>query len=229
MFGASTVQWAWGLDGVTTAGLPAPPDLAMQQATVNLLADMGAQPGSLQATRRRRTGSTDALPPTSTIGVAGVRRHVGSGDRVIITGTAPTGGGAVAGVEVSVDGGTTWHAAQGTTAWTFDGWPARSGPPRSGARAIDDSGNREMPGAGIAVTVGAGGCPCPSLWSAVDSRRRSPTSTTEPGRARPEVPQRRRRLHQRRALLQGIGNSGTHVGNLWTSTGTLLAHPPSTR
>ena len=41
------MQWAWGLDGNHDRG-SAPPDQAMQQATVNLLADMGAQPGSLQ-------------------------------------------------------------------------------------------------------------------------------------------------------------------------------------
>ena len=47
VFGASTVQWSWGLDSNHDRGA-SPPDQAMQQATVNLLADMGAQPGSLQ-------------------------------------------------------------------------------------------------------------------------------------------------------------------------------------
>ena len=37
------MQWAWGLDGNHDRGA-APPDQAMQQATVNLFADMGAQP-----------------------------------------------------------------------------------------------------------------------------------------------------------------------------------------
>ena len=53
---------------------------------------------------------------------------------------------------------------------------------------MDDSGNREAAGAGIArVGRRRRSCPCPSLWSAstvpaiVDARRR------EPGRARPEV------------------------------------------
>ena len=44
VFGAGTVQWSWGLDGnhndATTT-----PDPSMQQATVNLLADMDVQPG----------------------------------------------------------------------------------------------------------------------------------------------------------------------------------------
>ena len=38
MFGAGTVQWAWGLDN---GGSSDPTDTAMQQATVNLFADMG--------------------------------------------------------------------------------------------------------------------------------------------------------------------------------------------
>ena len=51
VFGAGTVQWAWGLDGNHDRG-SAPPDQAMQQATVNLLADMGAQPGFAADWRR---------------------------------------------------------------------------------------------------------------------------------------------------------------------------------
>ncbi len=47
VFGAGTVQWSWGLDSVHDRGSAAP-DVRMQQATVNLLADMGVQPGTLQ-------------------------------------------------------------------------------------------------------------------------------------------------------------------------------------
>ncbi len=46
VFGAGTVQWSWGLDcRRTTAAKPLDPN--MQQATVNLFADMGAQPATL--------------------------------------------------------------------------------------------------------------------------------------------------------------------------------------
>ena len=45
VFGAGTVQWSWGLDGHHDRGSDAP-DASMQQATVNLFADMGVQPGS---------------------------------------------------------------------------------------------------------------------------------------------------------------------------------------
>ena len=47
VFGAGTIQWSWGLDGNHDRG-GSTPDPRMQQATVNLLADMGAQPGTLQ-------------------------------------------------------------------------------------------------------------------------------------------------------------------------------------
>ena len=45
VFGAGTVQWAWGLDGTHDRG-GSTPDVKVQQATVNLFADMGVQPGS---------------------------------------------------------------------------------------------------------------------------------------------------------------------------------------
>ncbi len=47
VFGAGTIQWSWGLDGNHDRG-GSTPDPRMQQATVNLLADMGAQPDTLQ-------------------------------------------------------------------------------------------------------------------------------------------------------------------------------------
>ena len=65
-FGAGTVQWAWGLDAVHDfPGTPMSP--AMQQATVNLLADMGAQPKTIDAGLIPAIGSSDATPPASTI------------------------------------------------------------------------------------------------------------------------------------------------------------------
>jgi hypothetical protein len=49
VFGAGTIQWSWGLDSDHDL-LPDPPeDPTMQQATVNLFSDMGAQPTTLQS------------------------------------------------------------------------------------------------------------------------------------------------------------------------------------
>src|SRR5262249_11850621 len=47
VFGAGTVDYSWGLDG-THDVQPSTPDTNLRQATVNLLADMGVQPGTLQ-------------------------------------------------------------------------------------------------------------------------------------------------------------------------------------
>jgi hypothetical protein len=107
MFGAGTVQWAWGLDNGAGTGNTDP---AMQQATVNLFADMGAQPYSLMSGVTPATASTDTTPPTSTITSPTQSATLSDGSAVTITGTAiDAGGGVVAGVEVSTDGGTTWH------------------------------------------------------------------------------------------------------------------------
>jgi hypothetical protein len=53
-----------------------------------------------------------------------------------------TGGGVVAGVEVSIDDGRTWHPAEGTSRWRYR-WTAAPGekPAVVRSRAVDDSGN----------------------------------------------------------------------------------------
>ena len=66
VFGAGTVQWSWGLDGNHDLGSD-DPDPNMQQATVNLFADMGVQPGNLQSDLQPATASDDETAPTSTI------------------------------------------------------------------------------------------------------------------------------------------------------------------
>ncbi len=62
VFGAGTIQWAWGLDDRTTTATACAADVRMQQATVNLLADMGAQPDTLM-TRARRCHGVRPTPP----------------------------------------------------------------------------------------------------------------------------------------------------------------------
>ena len=53
VFGAGTIQWSWGLDGVHDRG-GSTPDPRMQQATVNLFADMGVPARHAAAGPRRR-------------------------------------------------------------------------------------------------------------------------------------------------------------------------------
>jgi hypothetical protein len=47
VFGAGTIQWAWGLDPEHDRDA-VPADPSMQQATINLLSDMGVDPATLQ-------------------------------------------------------------------------------------------------------------------------------------------------------------------------------------
>jgi hypothetical protein len=73
---------------------------------------------------------------------------------VRITGLArDAGGGTVARVEVSVDGGANWNLATGMTAWSYDWRPDMAGPATIKSRAVDDSGNVQNPPAEITVTV----------------------------------------------------------------------------
>src|SRR5204863_5270590 len=80
-------------------------------------------------------------------------------------GTAADMGGVVAAVEVSVDGGASWHTATGRNTWTYEWRPTTVGTVALKSRATDDTGNVETPGAGASVNViTAASCPC-SIWS----------------------------------------------------------------
>jgi hypothetical protein len=216
VFGAGTVQWSWGLDSITTGHAPDP---NMQQATVNLFADMGAQPFSLLPGLVAATTSTDTTAPTSTITSPTAGANLTNGAQATITGTAAdTGGGVVAGVEVSTDGGTTWHPATGTTNWTYT-WTVRGNPTTTiKSRAVDDSGNLETPTTGATVNVP---CPCslfgtttPAAADAGDPNAVSlgvKFTTTTFGTANGI------------RFYKATANTGTHVGQLYNATGQLLA------
>ncbi len=104
VFGAGTVQYTWGLDSEHDCGSE-PASLAMQQATVNLFADMGTQPRTLQSGLQSAIASIDTTPPTSSIASPVDNDIVAAASAVTITGTAADAAGEVAGVDVSVDGG----------------------------------------------------------------------------------------------------------------------------
>src|SRR5690606_21805527 len=129
------------------------PDPRMRQATVNLFADMGIQPDSLQAGLVRASASTDTTRPTTTIVTPGAGASIEAGTSVPITGTASDVGGRVGGVEVSGDGGTTWHVAKGRENWSYNWRPVAEGSATVKARATDDSLNTETAGAEVSVTI----------------------------------------------------------------------------
>ncbi len=143
VFSAGTIQWTWGLDSVHDTGFdPQPPaDPRMQQAQVNLLADMGAQPTTLMAGLTPAAPSTDATGPTVTIDSPAPASTQPNGSRVTVSGSATDQGGQVAGVEVSTDRGATWHPAAGRTQWSYTYTQHGYGATPVRVRAVDDSAN----------------------------------------------------------------------------------------
>ena len=222
VFGAGTVQWSWGLDSNHDRGAD-PPDQAMQQATVNLFADFGVQPGSLQAGADPAkplvlaSKTSDVFAPTSVVASPAAGENVGSGDRVTITGTASDSGGVVAGVEVSVDGGTTWRAATGTANWSFEWTPGAPGTVTIRTRAIDDSGNREGLNSGSTVTIVPSNCPCPTLFSAAAAPALPDAGDPSPVELGVKFKSDVNGFVKGVRFYKSAMNTGTHVGNLWAA------------
>jgi len=141
---------------------------------------------------------------------------------VTVTGTATdSGGGIVAGVEVSTDGGATWHPATGTTNWSYTFTISGAGTHVIEARATDDSVNLQTTPATVSVNV-TGSNP-PSLFTASDT----PAQTTKNDGSPLEVGVKFTSsvAGQITALkfYRSPGDTGTDLLDLWTSTGTNLA------
>lgn len=229
VFGAGSVQWTWGLDDDhDTAYAYEPADPRMQQAEINLLADMGAQPATLMSGMVAATKSTDTTGPTVTIASPAAGAAVGNGSQVTVTGTATdTGGGQVAGVEYSTDGGSSWHPATGTSSWTFTYTQHGVGNTPLEVRAVDDSANI---GAAVSRTF-AVSCPCSVFGnSAVPTRWTSETSPATTASDDPSAVELGLRFTPAAdgyvtgvRFYKGAGNTGTHVGSLWDTSGQRLA------
>src|SRR3989454_5981130 len=222
VFGAGTIHWSWAVENDHGGFSGALADPNAKQATVNLLADMGVQPATLQSDLVPATASTDTSPPRSTITspAPGTTVTVGS---VTVSGTAQDfGGGEVGAVEISLDGGKTWHPAAGRENWSYSFTTGNSGTLSVQSRAADDSGNLEVPSPGITVTAVPQPCPC-TIWpstaapATVDAGPYSPLELGVQFRADSD------------GYITGIrfyksaANTGTHVGHLWSSSGALLA------
>ena len=125
----------------------------------------------------------------------------------------------VAGVEVSVDGGNTWHPAAGRANWSYTWGPDSSGTANIKSRAVDDSGNLETPGPGVSVTLQGQ----TDMWSSTTSPEI--VDSGDGGAVELGV----KFTSSQNGFITGIrfyksaANTGTHVGNLWTTGGTLLA------
>lgn len=225
VFGAGTIQWAWGLDEMHDRGNLAP-SRDMQQATLNLLADMGVQPGKIQDGLIPASQSTDAIAPASIITSATNGSSYPSFAPVTIEGTS-TDANVVVGIEVSVDGGLTWKLASGTTNWNFTWTPTTQGPVTVMVRGFDDSGNMETPGSApasdaITINITAPHCPC-SLYNVTDTPA---VTNSNDGSNGIELGVKFRASVN--GFITGVrffkstSDIGTHVGSLWTLDGTLL-------
>lgn len=223
IFAAGTVQWAWGVadnhafqTGTNTS------DTRMQQATVNFLADMGVQPLTLMAGLVSATASTDTSPPAVAITSAPntmVAQNYTFGGTV-----SDVGGGQVAGVEASSDGGKTWHYANwtaGTNTWNFSFVPNQVGSVTVEVRAVDDSANLSAP-VSATISVGSRNCPCGVF---ADSSAPVNASTNDSSELELGM-----QFQSSQAgwvtgvrFYKGAGNTGTHTGTLWTTTGQKLA------
>ncbi|WP_020017093.1 DUF4082 domain-containing protein [Promicromonospora sukumoe] len=216
VFSAGTVQWAWGLDQ-THDGDGAPADSRMRQATVNLFADMGVQPNTLASGITPATKTTDTTGPTTQITSPAAGQSYRGGASVTVKGTATDAAGRVAGVEVSLDGGKTWHPAEGRASWQYTGQVFGSGAVQLRARAIDDSAN-----IGAVATVGSTvTCPCTVFGTT--------TPPNGPADDSSAVELGMRFVPSSDGYVSGVrfhktsGNTGTHTGYLWSASGQQLA------
>ncbi|MFI5896533.1 DUF4082 domain-containing protein [Actinoplanes sp. NPDC051513] len=219
VFDAGTIQWGWGLDEVhDSQSVPLPADENIQQATVNLFADMGVQPATLMSTLAAANASTDVQAPTATITTPAAGASAVNGNQVTVTGTATDlGGGKVAGVEVSTDGGTTWHPATGTTSWSYTLYAAGLGSQTLVARAADDSAN--LGGNSAARTLNLTGSN--TLYGArvPDNPAETDSGGWELGvKFKPTVDGFITGIR----FYKGTGNTGTHTGTLWSSSGSKI-------
>ncbi|MFK4513135.1 hypothetical protein ABIF20_000500 [Bradyrhizobium japonicum] len=233
VFGAGTVFWSWGLSNQHDAspdGSQTNTDPNVQQAMVNLFADMGVQPQTLQASLVIASASTDHTPPTSKITNAS-STAVLEGQTVTVSGTATDVGGVVGGVQVSTDGGKTWHVTSGQIGTQTVNWSYTFNAPAPGTydietRAVDDSLNLETPAAGVSYSVSASSAL--SLFSS--STTPATANFSDPNGVEVGV----RFTSTNNGQITGIRfykgslNTGAHVVDLWTASGALLATGTST-
>jgi hypothetical protein len=227
VFGAGTVQWPWGLDAEHDRGTANAVDARMQQATVNLLADMGAQPATIQSGLTQATQTTDTSAPFSAIASPSDGATAQVGTSIQITGHASDGeaGGRVAGVEVSTDNGQTWHPAEGREDWSYTWTPAQTGTVTLRSRAIDDSGNVQSPAASATITVAEevpNTCPC-SVFDPAATPRNTNLNDGSPLEVGMKFRSDEDGYVTALRFYKGAGNGGTHTGHLWSATGQLLA------
>ncbi|MGY3457299.1 putative Zn-binding protein involved in type VI secretion [Bradyrhizobium sp. LM3.4] len=220
IFSAGSINWPWALasdhDGPAT-----PVDPNVQQAMVNLFADMGIQPATLQANLVAAIQSTDTTAPTSAISNLSATSVV-EGQSITVTGTATDTGGKIAGVEISTDGGATWHPANSnvgaaSVTWSYTFVTGAQGTYSLKTRAVDDSLNLQTPGTGTIYTV------TPSSSLTLFSPTDTPAVISNGDSGAVEVGLKFVSTASGKItgirFYKALDNTGTHIGDLWTTNG----------
>ena len=183
----------------------------MQQAQVNLLADMGAQPTTLMPGLVAATKSTDTAGPTVTI-TARAGAAQANGAQVTVTGTAADAGGG--GSPASRSPPTAAHLAPGDRHDVVDLHlrPARHGQHAASRCAPSTTAptSAQPSPASFAVT-----CPC-SVFGPRCRRRPRPTTRRRVELGLRFTPSCDGFVTGVR-FYKGAGNTGTHVGSLWST------------
>ncbi len=218
VFSAGSVQWAWGLDSEHD-GPSGAADTRIQQATVNILADMDAPATTIATGLVAATKSTDTTAPTVTVTQPSSGATIPQGTLVTVKGTASDpGSGRVAGVEVSLDSGQSWHPAKGRGSFTYTGVLYGSGAGAIRVRAVDDSANLQASPAMIDIVSD---CPC-SLFGAATPGLPAAADSSAVTLGTRIVPKADGFITGVR-FYKGQGNTGSHTGTLYSATGTVLA------
>src|SRR4030095_12805605 len=126
-----------------------------------------------------------------------------------------------------VDGGLSWDHATGVTSWNYSWTPTTLGSATIKAIAVDDSGNAQNTPTEISVTViqpPPPTCPC-SVWGS----GAAPANPVANDGDAVELGMKFRSdidgyISGVRFYKGAAANGGTHVGHLWTSGGTFVAH-----
>ena len=190
---------------------------------MNLLADMGAQPSTLQAGLVAATASTDvtaAAPLIITLPLNGAT--LAAGRPITITGTAADTGRRVSGASRSRStaarpgmprparrtGATRLDARSGAIGVDARRGGRRQRQPRA-RRAVAGGQRRSRPEAGATLPVLASGA---CAWRAGVGRERRHADRARACKFRADD----RRLHHGVRFYKSRGNTGTHVGHLWS-------------
>ena len=216
VFSAGTVQWTWGLDQEHD-GDGAAADPRMQQAQINLLADMGAQPATRDTALSAASASSDTAGPTVTVSSPAEGATIPHGTSVTVTGTASDTGGIVAGVEVSTDGGSSWHPAQGKQNWSYTYIQKGLATASIQVRAVDDSANIGAPFTRQLQLTGpysVFGQQVPAVPDSGDGGAYELGMNFTPSVDGFVTGTR---------FYKSTANTGTHSGSLWNSAGQRLA------